>query len=270
MPDWHRSLRVIALLVTRAPGTGSHCTTDAASLREALRLLAAERPDKLRELQARWFEEARKYNVLPLDDRRYERTADPTRPVAAIEKPSYDYYPDTSILHPLAAPQLLGREHTITAYVTIPEGGAEGVLACSGGEFGGWSLFIRDGRLRYTHNYLKIKDFEVTSAKEVPTGKRRLSVRFTPKSKSVKPDLFTGDVSLFIDGEKVGEIKDIKTAGQYSAITGYGLLIGRNTGTPVSHSYEPPFSFTGTIEKVTVDRRDGPRGAERRSTTAVG
>jgi arylsulfatase len=221
--------------------------------------LAAERPDKLRELQARWFEEARKYNVLPLDDRRYERIADPTRPVAAIEKPSYDYYPDTSILHPLAAPQLLGREHTITAYVTIPEGGAEGVLACSGGEFGGWSLFIRDGRLRYTHNYLKIKDFEVTSAKEVPTGKRRLSVRFTPKSKSVKPDFFTGDVSLFIDGEKVGEIKDIKTAGQYSAITGYGLLIGRNTGTPVSHSYEPPFSFTGTIEKVTVEVDGAPK-----------
>jgi arylsulfatase len=179
--------------------------------------------------------------------------------VAAIEKPSYDYYPDTSVLHPLAAPQLLGREHTITAYVTIPEGGAEGVLACSGGEFGGWSLFIRDGRLRYTHNYLKIKDYDVASAKEVPVGKRRLSVRFTPKSKSVKPDFFTGDVSLFIDGEKVGEIKDIKTAGQYSAITGYGLLIGRNTGTPVSHTYEPPFSFTGTIEKVTVEVDGAPK-----------
>jgi arylsulfatase A-like enzyme len=221
--------------------------------------LAAERPDKLRELQARWFEEARKYNVLPLDDRRYERTADPTRPVAAIEKGSYDYYPDTSILHPLAAPQLLGREHTITAYVTIPEGGAEGVLACSGGEFGGWSLFIKDSRLRYTHNYLKIKDYDLASAKEVPVGKRRLSVRFTPKSKSVKPDFFTGDVSLFIDAEKVGEIKDIKMAGQYSAITGYGLLIGRNTGTPVSHSYEPPFAFTGTIEKVTIEVNGTPQ-----------
>lgn len=51
----------------------------------------------------------------------------------------------------------------------------------------------------------------------------------------------------------MGEIKDIKMAGQYSAIGGYGLLIGRNTGTPVSHSYEPPFTFTGTIEKVTIE-----------------
>jgi hypothetical protein len=156
-------------------------------------------------------------------------------------------------LHPLAAPRLLGREHTITAYVTIPEGGAEGVLACSGGEFGGWTLFIRDGKLRYTHNYLKIQDYNVASAKEVPVGKRRLSVHFTPTSQSAKPRFFTGDVSLFIDAEKVGEIKDIKMAGQYSAITGYGLLIGRNTGTPVSHSYESPFTFTGTIEKVTVE-----------------
>ena len=94
----------------------------------------------------------------------------------------------------------------------------------------------------------------------MPVGKRRLSVRFTPKSKSVKPDFFTGDVSLFIDAEKVGEIKDIKMAGQYSALTGYGLLIGRNTGTPVSHSYEPPFTFTGTIEKVTVEVDGAPKG----------
>jgi hypothetical protein len=100
----------------------------------------------------------------------------------------------------------------------------------------------------------------VASAKEVPAGKRRLSVRFTPRSKSVKPDFFTGDVSLFINAEKVGEIKDTKMAGQYSAITGYGLLFGRNTGTPVSHSYEPPFTFTGTIEKVTVEVDGASKG----------
>ena len=66
-------------------------------------------------------------------------------------------------------------------------------------------------------------------------------------------------MSLFIDAEKVGEIKDIKMAGQYSSITGYGLLIGRNIGTPVSHSYEPTFTFTGTIEKVTVEVGGAPK-----------
>ena len=114
--------------------------------------LADRQPEKLKELQALWQEEAEKYHVLPLDDRRYERAADPTRPVAALPKKQYTFYPGTSILHPLAAPLLLGREHTITAFVEIPPGGAEGVLACSGGEFGGWSLFLQDGKLHYVHN----------------------------------------------------------------------------------------------------------------------
>jgi arylsulfatase A-like enzyme len=222
--------------------------------------LAAEMPDKLHQMQTLWFEEARKYNVLPLDDRRYERAADPTRPIAALEKPSYEYYPSTSIVHPLAAPQLLGRDHTITAFATIPENGAEGVLACSGGEFGGWSLFIKDGRLHYVHNYLKIQEFDVASAGKVPSGAHRFSVHFSPKEKSLKPDFFTGDLSLLVDNEKVGELKDIKMAGQYSAVTGYGLLIGRNTGTPVSHSYEPPYVFTGAIDKVVIQVDGAPKG----------
>jgi arylsulfatase len=215
--------------------------------------LAGEQPDRLAALEDLWWEEAGKYNVLPLDDRRYERVADPTRPVAAIAKPSYVYYPNTSIVHPLAAPQLLGRAHTITADVTIPDGGAEGVLACSGGEFGGWSLFVQDGRLRYAHNYLKITEYDVASDRPLTSGPHTLSVRFTPKEKSLKPDFFTGDVTLLIDGEPAGELKNIKMAGQYSAVTGYGLLIGRNTGTPVSHLYEPPFAFTGGLEKVSID-----------------
>ncbi len=215
--------------------------------------LAAQNPAKLKELQDLWFAEANKYNVLPLDDRRYERVADPTRPVAAVSKPEYTYYPRTSIVHPLAAPQLLGREHTITAHATIPESGAEGVLACAGGEFGGWSLFLKDGKLHYSHNYLKIEEFYLASTNPVPAGKHQLAVQFTPTGKSLKPDFFTGDIKLFIDGEPVGELKDIRMAGQYSAVTGYGLLIGRNTGTPVSHQYNSPFTFTGELDKVTIE-----------------
>jgi arylsulfatase len=215
--------------------------------------LASKNPEKLKELQAIWQAEAKKYNVLPLDDRRYERVADPTRPVAARTAPIYTYYSDTSVVHPLAAPQLLGREHTVSAYVTIPEKGAEGILACSGGEFGGWALFLKDGKLHYSHNYLKLKDYEVASAETVPAGKRKLSFQFSPKEKSLKPDFFVGDVKLFVDGTEVGALKDIKMAGQYSAVTGYGLLIGRNTGTPVSHEYKPPFTFTGQLDKVTIE-----------------
>jgi arylsulfatase len=214
--------------------------------------LAAKKPEKLKELIALWQEEAKNNNVLPLDDRRYERAADPGRPVAALASKSYTFYPGTSVLHPLAAPQLLGQEHTITAHVEIPATGAEGVLASAGGEFGGWSFFLKDGRLHYVHNYLKITEYAVASAKPVSAGKRTLSVHFIPTGKNLKPDYFTGDVVLAVDGDKVGELKDIKMAGQYSSMTGYGLVIGRNIGTAVSHDYKAPFAFTGTLEKVTV------------------
>jgi hypothetical protein len=215
--------------------------------------LAAKNPGKLKELVGLWEAEARKNNVLPLDDRRYERAADPGRPVAAIAQQSYTFYPGTSILHPLAAPQLLGNDHTITAHVEIPAAGAEGVLACSGGEFGGWTLFVKDGKLHYAHNYLKVKEDSLSSPDVLSAGKHLLGVHFTPKKKSEVPARSVGDVTLLVDGKQVGELKDSKMASQYSMMTGYGLLIGRNTGTPVSHEYKVPFAFTGKIEKVTVD-----------------
>jgi arylsulfatase len=214
--------------------------------------LAAKMPEKLKELQALWRSEAEKYGVLPLDDRRYERVADPTRPVAAMEQPVYTYYPETSVVHPLAAPQLLGKPHTVTAHVTIPKGGASGVLSCFGGEFGGWSLFVQGGKLKYVHNYLKVDEFTVESTVPVPTGQHELSFRFVPTEKSLKPDYFIGDVTLMIDGETVGSLKGIKSAGQYSAVTGYGLVTGRNPNTSVTHQYKTPFRFTGELAKVTV------------------
>lgn len=215
--------------------------------------LAAVMPGKLNELQALWATEAKKYNVLPLDDRRYERVADPTRPVAAIPRKGYTYYPGTSILHPLAAPQILGKEHTITAHVEIPAGGADGVLACSGGEFGGWTMFVKDGRFHYAHNYLRLDEYRVSSPGPVPAGKHQLGVHFTPRETHLKPDFTTGDVSISVDGKSVGEVKGIRVAGQYSAVTGYGLLIGRNTGTPVSRMYRPPFAYPGRLERVVIE-----------------
>jgi arylsulfatase A-like enzyme len=221
--------------------------------------LAAKSPAKLKELQALWQSEAKKFNVLPLDDRRYERVADPTRPVAARAAPSYTYYADTSVVHPLAAPQMLGRDHTVSAHVTIPEKGAEGVLAMTGGEFGGWVLFIKDGKLHYSHNYLKLQEYTVASTATVPSGKHQLGFRFVPKESSLKPDFFIGDVTLLVDGTPVGELKDIKMAGQYSAVTGYGLVIGRNPATPVSHSFKAPFRFTGQLDKVTIEVKQDQR-----------
>lgn len=214
--------------------------------------LSKTNPDKLKELINLWWDEAKKYNVLPLDDRRSERIADPSRPVAAIMKSSYTFYPGTSNLHPLTFPTLMSRNHTITAYAEIPAAGVQGVLACSGSEFGGWVLFIKDGKFYYVHNYLNIQEYIVSSSVSVTPGKHRFTAHYTMKEKSLKPNFFTGDIEIKIDDKPVGNIKDVKMAGQYSAVTGYGILIGRNP-TQVSHLYESPFPFSGKLEKVTIE-----------------
>ncbi|NJN05325.1 MAG: arylsulfatase, partial [Rhodobacteraceae bacterium] len=154
--------------------------------------LAAKHPEKLTELRALWESEARANNALPLDDRRYERAQDPSRPVAALPRDVYTFYPGTSILNPLAAPQFLGNSHSITAHVDISEKGAEGVLACSGGEFGGWTLFIKDGKFHYAHNFLKIQEYSVVSPEVIPAGKHTLGIRFDLRERSAKPTIFTG------------------------------------------------------------------------------
>ena len=215
--------------------------------------LSKKHPEKLSQLQKLWLAEAEKYNVLPLDDRRFERAADPTRPVAALPKKLYTFYPGTSILHPLAAPQIMGKEHTISAHVEIPEGGAEGILACSGGEFGGWSLFMKNKKFHFVHNYLKIQEFTVSSPDQIPAGKHNLSIHFMPTAKNSKPDFITADIKLFVDGKSVANLTGIKSAFNYSAMTGFGLLVGRNIGTPVSQEYKVPFNFTGKIEKVVIE-----------------
>ncbi|MSR49666.1 MAG: hypothetical protein EXS07_06420 [Gemmataceae bacterium] len=145
------------------------------------------------------------------------------------------------------------KEHLITAYVEISESGAEGILACSGGEFGDWSLFMKNKKLHFVHNYLKIQEFTVSSPDQIPAGKHNLSIHFTPTAKSSKPDFITGDIKLFVDGKNVANLTGIKSAFNYSAIAGFGLLVGRNICAPVSQEYKDPFAFTGKIGKVEIE-----------------
>lgn len=111
----------------------------------------------------------------------------------------------------------------------------------------------KDNKFHYAHNYLKVHEVLISSPETIPAGKHTLSIYFMPREKHLKPDYSIGDVTISVDEKKVGELKDVKVAGQYTAVTGYGLLIGRNTGTPVSHEYKAPFSFNGRLDKVTVE-----------------
>lgn len=136
----------------------------------------------------------------------------------------------------------------------IPAGGAEGVLICHGGNVGGYTLFVKDGKLQYVHNYVGAEEFRAVSNVDVPEGKVELRYEFEP---SGQPDLKAGKGSpgkgqLYIDGKLVGEVQMPYTVPLALGI-GSGIFIGRNGGSSVSELYGPPFEFTGTIHQVTAD-----------------
>ena len=208
---------------------------------------------KLIEMIALWYVEAGKYNVLPLDSRGTARFAD-ERPQLSKERQTYVYYPGTQTVPENVAVKVLNRAHSLTAEVEIPKGGASGVLVCHGSNAGGYSLFVKDNKLQYVHNYVGAQEFRVASSEPVPEGKSKLRYEFEPTG---KPDIAKGKGSpghaqLYINDKLVGQTDFPFTVPLLLGLGG-GLTVGRNPGSPVSQLYGPPFAFTGTIFKVTAD-----------------
>ncbi|MDC9824205.1 arylsulfatase [Devosia sp. ZB163] len=215
--------------------------------------LAETNRAKLIEMIATWYVEAGKYKVLPLDSRGTMRFADP-RPQLTKDRATYVYYPGTQMVPENVAAKLLNRSHSLTAEVEIPKGGAEGVLICHGGNVGGYTLFVKDGKLHYVHNYVGAEEFHLVSDTDVPVGKVELRYEFEVTG---KPDLARGKGAagtgrLYIAHKLVGEMKLPYTVPLALGI-GSGVFVGRNGGSSVSALYDPPFAFTGTIKQVTVD-----------------
>ena len=142
---------------------------------ETTDLAASNRP-KLIEMIALWYTEAGKYNVFPLDSRGTMRFAD-ERPELTKARKTYVYYPGTQMIPENVAAKLLNKSHSLTAEVEIPKGGAEGVLICHGGNVGGYTLFVKDKKLHYVHNYVGAEEFHVVSNADVPEGKVALRLR---------------------------------------------------------------------------------------------
>jgi hypothetical protein len=214
--------------------------------------VAQENRGKLIEMIALWYLEAGRYNVLPLDARGAMRFVE-SRPQLTQDRQRYVYYPDTSAIGENAAPKLLNRPHSITASVELMDG-EEGVLVAQGGNTGGFSLFVKDHRLHYTHNYVGSQQFHLTSDAALSPGKHELRYEFEP---SGKPDLAQGKGSpgkaqLYVDGKLAGQLQ-LPVTMPMSMGLGEGLSVGRDEGSAVSSEYAPPFAFNGTLRTITVD-----------------
>jgi len=216
--------------------------------------LAAEHPDKVRSLEALWLSEARRYQVLPLDDRLGSRVATP-RPGAAPPRSRYTLFPGTSPIPEIAGPRTIGRSHTITAHVDVPASGAEGVLLAQGSKFGGFSVFVQGGKLVYVHNYVGVVEYTVESTSDVPTGKSalRVEVEMTGPADPLHGKGAPAHVRLFVDDRQVGEGRLPTTVPVLYSLAGEGLSTGRDVEVEVSRRYQAPFPFTGVLDKVVLD-----------------
>jgi arylsulfatase len=213
--------------------------------------LAAEHPDRLREMIALWWAEAETYNVLPLDNSPFEAIFG-QHPNAPPPRDRYVYYPFGAPVPEVSAVNVRNRSHTITAEVEIPAAGAEGVLLAQGSGLGGYALFVQGGRLHYVHNFCAMAEHRVSSDRDVPPGARALAFRFE------KTGEHQGTGTLLIDGAAAGSVRiDPFTRTRFS-ITGDGLWCGHHTGLPVCRDYRAPFRFTGGLRRVVVEV-DGPR-----------
>ena len=202
-----------------------------------------------------WWNEAGKYNVLPLDGRGVERAAE-YRPVAGKPRDQYVYYPDTQNVPENAAVRVLNRDHSITAEVTIPDDGAEGVLLAHGSQAGGYTVFVQDDRLHYVHNYVGAEEYQVSADEPLPTGEVELRMEFeaTGDLDMAHGKGVPATVRLYYDDEQVGE-GDLPTTTPNMIGTVAGVSCGYDAINAVSDEYRDhaPFGFTGDITRVTVD-----------------
>jgi arylsulfatase A-like enzyme len=255
---WHEGWKAVTTHPTIAGW--SHFNDDEWELyhtdvdRAELHNLAAEEPDKLRELVNIWFSEAGAHGAFPLDDRSAVEILNTPRPQLTAPRDRYVYYPDVAAVSEWQAVSTRGRSFVIGALVDIPAPGAEGILFAIGARFGGHALYVKDNRLHYVNNFVGSLEQTVVGSEDIPTGANIiLSASFERDGQ--EPDGTPGVLSLFHVDRKVGEGR-IKTQLGAFAIAGAGLYVGRHPGEPVTDDYpgEPPHRFTGgTINRVAID-----------------
>ncbi len=218
--------------------------------------LASKMPDKLKEMQALFLTEAAKYQVLPLDNTGFSRLLTP-RPSAVAGRTVFTYSGEVSGIPPGNAPSILDRDYTITADVTIPPGGAEGMIVTLGGRFGGYGLYLLRGKPVFDYNLLDLTHYRWEGG---PLGRGLLAEALKPGKHTIVFDFKYdgpgpgkgGTGVLTADGKEVARKKIDHTIPLLMAID-ETFDVGSDTRTAVNNDYKLPFRFTGTIDKLTFN-----------------
>jgi arylsulfatase A-like enzyme len=215
--------------------------------------LVAENPGKLAELQRLWLIEAVKYNVVPLDDRSFERiNPDLAGRPQLIRGNSQLLFPgmrvsENSVLN------IKNKSHSVTAQLVVPDSGADGVIVTQGGSVGGWSLYAHARRLKYCYNFFGIEYYIIAADQPVPTGEHQVRMEFAYDGGGLAKG---GAVTLYYDGQAAASGRVDRTIPMgFSADE--ACDVGADTGSPASPDYGPTGNkFTGEIAWVQIDIGD--------------
>ncbi|MCC8363608.1 arylsulfatase [Lysobacter sp. A6] len=216
--------------------------------------LAAQHPEKVEALVALWMDEAKKNDVLPLDDYGVVGIHEIEYKVAPPSNGRYVYYPDTTEVPEASAARTLGASFKIIAEVDF-EKDAQGVIASQGSRFGGYSLFAKGGELHFVYNFLGIPPEQKLVGPLPTTGKHLVGVGFEKRGMG-KDNETLGKMTLYVDDKPVSDA-DFRTQSGHYALAGEGLAIGYDAGDPVTTAYDSGFGFrNGKIHKVIYDVAD--------------
>lgn len=214
--------------------------------------LAKTNPAKLKELQGIFMKDASKYRVLPIDDRLMERmvASSAGRPDLMGDRTSLTLAPGMDSMSENVFINIKNRSLSITADVEIPEGGANGVILVQGGRFGGWSLYLKDGKPTYCYNFVGLQEYKVAAPNALAAGKATIRMNFDYDGGGIGKG---GTASILVNGEKVASGRIERTQlGIFSADE--TAAVGVDDATPVTNDYkERDNAFTGKILKVVID-----------------
>ncbi len=222
--------------------------------------LSKQMPDKLHELQRLWLIEASRYKVLPLDDRKVERFDPATagRPTL-IKGKSQLIFGGAGRLAENCVLDMKNKSHAVTAEIVVPQGGAEGVIVSQGANTGGWSLYAKDGKLKYCYNWGNFKHFFVEGTTPIPAGEHQVRMEFAYAGGGLGKG---GKVTLYTNGKKVGE-GEIGATLPYIFSTDDGCDVGKDGGAPVSTDYGPKGNeFNGKVKGVLLSIVDDPNNSD--------
>ncbi|HMG02919.1 MAG TPA: hypothetical protein VK596_07280, partial [Edaphobacter sp.] len=214
--------------------------------------LAASNPAKLKEMESLFDEEAKRNHVYPIDPRISGRQhPNPPPPRGRV---FYTFYPGATHLYDALAPGTRNRSHTFTAYVTMPPGGADGVLVAEGGEASGYSLYIKDGRPAYAYNYFRRERTSIVAKDPLPPGDSTIELRFAYDGGGLGKG---ANVTLVVSGKEAGSEHIPHTVPRaYSFEETFD--VGEDSATPAG-PYQSPFPFTGTLRRLELRSDPAPR-----------